>query len=283
MAKAGQYKTFDGLKIPRNRDMVIAYCFRGSPLKYKDLCERIYRDWRSDPVRFSDFDSDFNVFSLPEPYYPLKDGERTLVVLNNNPGGALPFQHYSEICRKFTDKSTYADVAKWLMGKYVGEDSVIGGASKTRNERIIEVAEALGFNGVENVETFFMHSRAFNKTRFLKDLQEKSWVVKYKEALSSYLAEHPVAIVAAVGSGDSLTPESLAQSDWILYQAGIAGLNLDRANLIPITEKSGKVTSCLVQYKNKHLICMMGSNNIPRDAAKAACRDSNSGDTLLNS
>jgi hypothetical protein len=241
-------------------------------LGYKNLCERIYRDWRGAPVRFSDFDSDFNFFSLPEPYYPLVLGENALVVLNNNPGGVLPFQHHSAISSRFADEVTYAEVAEWLMGQYAGPESEIGPAARTRNRRITEVAEALGFDGVENVETFFMHSRAFNKAGFLRDLRSNDLVREYTESLSSYLAERSVAIVAAVGSGGSLTVESLMQSEWLRYQTQIAGLELDRADLTPITEKSGKVTSCLVRYENKHMICMMGSNNIPRDAAEALSR-----------
>ena len=75
-------------------------------------------------------------------------------------------------------------------------------------------------------------------------------------------------MVAAVGSGKSLSVESVARSPWLRYQAGIAGLDLDRARLTVITEKDGKDTSGIVFEGDKALICSMGSNNIPNGAAE---------------
>ena len=99
---------------------------------YKDLCETLYREWRKAPKYFSEFDSDFNMFSLPEPYYPLEEGRNPLVVLNNNPGGVLDFQHHDFILKEFSDGEDYSAVARWLMKEYGKGSSVIGGAGSTQ-------------------------------------------------------------------------------------------------------------------------------------------------------
>lgn len=53
-----------------------------------------------------------------------------------------------------------------------------------------------------------------------------------------------------------------------LHQAGIAGFEIAKAKREAITKKSHKTTSGVFRYGDKTLICMMGSNNIPKDAGK---------------
>ena len=236
-------------------------------MDYKDYCEQIYQSWLSDPKHFSTFDSDFNMFSLPEPYYPLSKGDNSLVVLNNNPGGALNFQYHTYILKQFGADSSYKEVASWLMEKYTAKDSAIGGSANARNKKIAKIANAMGYDSVENVETFFLHSGSFNKPRFLKNYVKHAAVVEYKESLKSYLADRSVVIVAAVGTGSSLSISGLRSSPWLEYQVDIAGLDFSQSSLEPLTTKNGKVTSGIVRNQNKILICSMGSNNIPVRAA----------------
>jgi len=235
-------------------------------MHYKDLCEEIYREWRHYPGHFSDFDSDFNLFSLPEPYFPLRDGGNEIVVLNNNPGGVLDFQLHSAILREVGDLETYQDVSRRLQDKYTGEDRVISSAAHARNERVKDVADALGHGGIENVETFYLHSSSFDKKRFLKQYRTHPMVVAYTDALRAYLARRPVVIIAAVASSESLTSRTIAASEWLCFQAGIAGFEIAKAKREAITKKSHKTTSGVFRYGDKTLICTMGSNNIPKDA-----------------
>lgn len=239
---------------------------------YKDLCEEIYREWRRYPGYFSDFDSDFNLFSLPEPYFPLRDGGDELVVLNNNPGGVLRFQLHSEILKKFDESCSYAEISRHLQSQYTGPDRIIQGAAHARNEHIKKVASALGYSGVENVETFFLHSSKFDKKVFLKKYRTDSRVVTYVNALREYLAPRPVLIVAAIASGESLTGKAVMASEWLRFQADIAGFDITAAKREAVTKKGDKTTSAIFRSGDKALICMMGSNNIPKKAEEVIIR-----------
>ncbi|MFC1761184.1 hypothetical protein ACFL6U_03790 [Planctomycetota bacterium] len=235
-------------------------------MDYKNLCEKIYRTWRNDPKKFSDFDSDFNMFSLPEPYFPLVEGNNQLVVLNNNPGDVLSFQYHTYILEHFDADVRYNDVACWLMERYTSKETIISVSAKARNWKIEKVASALGYDGVENVETFFLHSSSFNKKKFLRNYIDNGIVVEYRNALCSYLYDRPVVVVAAVGSGSNLSVEDVAGSPWLSYQASIVGLEFRKAKLTPVTTRGDKITSGIIRQGKKVLICNMGSNNIPVDA-----------------
>lgn len=245
--------------------------FRGGrrTVQYKELCEQIYRTWRNDPGQFADFDSDFNVFSLPEPYFPLSTGKSPLVVLNNNPGGVLPFQRHSSVVNEFDDSMTYADVAWKLMGKYKGPPQIISAAAQARNSKILNIARALGHDCVENVEMFFLHSSSFDKTAFMRNYAKHTDVVAYHDALRVYLADRSVVIIAAVASRSSLSIESITGSPWLRLQTSVAGMELGQATLEPTSIKDGKVTSAVIRSGGKTLVCMMGSNNIPKEALGA--------------
>lgn len=136
-------------------------------MSYKTLCEEIYRDWRSDPSSLSEFSDDFAIEHLPEPYLPVRFGETGLVVLNNNPGQVHPFQHHSSISSRFSAEVAYKEISHWLMAQYIGQESEINRAAKSRIARMFALADALGCEGIENVEMFFLHSSRFNKDRFL--------------------------------------------------------------------------------------------------------------------
>ena len=241
-------------------------------MHYKDLCEEIYHEWRRYPGHFSDFDSDFNLFSLPEPYFPLQDGGDELIVLNNNPGGVLKFQLHSNILATVGEHESYRDVSRRLQVEYTGQQREISGAAHARNERIKEIADTMGHKGIENVETFYLHSGSFDKKRFLKIYRAHPMVVAYVDSLRAYLADRPVVIVAAVASGASLTKEAVKTSEWLCYQAAISGFDIDKATREPTTTKHGKTTSGVFRSGDKVLICMMGSNSIPKNAGKVISR-----------
>lgn len=232
-------------------------------MKYKMLCERIHQEWRADKDHFSDFSPDFDSTYLPEPYFPIKSGDNELVVLNNNPGKVKREQSHAYIHSKFSAHTRYADVADWLSEIYINGKPKINANAASRNIKVLEVADALGATGVESLETFFLHSKNFNKTKYLRKYLNHPIVVKYNEALHEYLRNKAVLIVTAIGTQSSINARNVIKNDWLKFQADIAGMNLKAADFKPLTKKERKVTSCILREGNKIMVCMMGSNNIP--------------------
>ncbi len=234
-------------------------------MNYKNFCEQIYLNWRESPTNFDEFSKDFQNNYLPEPYYSIRVGNNPLFILNNNPGGSLSFQEHSLFLKTFPNASTYTDVSLWLMDKYTGNNAIIGGAAKTRVNRITQIAATLGYDGVENVETFFLHSNSFSKKMFLKKFSQNNTVNQYINTLTAYLIDKPVLIVSAISSKNSLNLLEVSNNSWIKYQAEIAGLNLKEASFYGITSKNQKITAGLIKHRNKFLVCTMGSNTIPKN------------------
>lgn len=233
-------------------------------MNYKSLCEQIYLAWRSSPYQFIDFSKDFETNHLPEPYYSIKSGSNPLIILNNNPGSTLAFQEHSSVLNEIPDEFDYSHVSSWLKDKYVNSD-IISRTARTRILRTEQIEEALGCDGVENVETFFLHSSSFNKEKFIRNYSNNEIVKSYISLLSEYLDNRPVLIVSAVGTKRSLNLMEVSNNKWIKYQSAVAGLDLDVAGFYGITTKEGKITSALIAKDNKFLVCTMGSNTIPKN------------------
>ena len=241
-------------------------------MEYKSLCEQIYSTWRADKRHFSEFSPEFDVTHLPEPYFPIRKGNRRLAVLNNNPGGVLEFQSHGQIAKEFAGNITYKAVADWLTDKYINGGVKLNARAKGRNAKVLKIADVLGANGVENLETFFLHSSSFNKSRFLKKHVKNETAEQYVEALRKYLRRMPVLIVACVGSKKSLSAASLRKSEWLQFQASVAGMALESAEFKPVTRIGAKVTSGILREGEKIMVCSMGSNNIPVAAAEVLAK-----------
>ena len=127
----------------------------------------------------------------------------------------------------------------------------------------IEFADHLGYNSIVNIETIPFHSPDLNKTKAL-DMIRKSWILtSYQEVLSKFLYDKPVLIVAACSSKTSISVESIKKSDWLMYQAKLANIKIEKLNVQELTHKNGKATSAMLYDNRKYIVLMMGSNNLP--------------------
>lgn len=135
------------------------------------------------------------------------------------------------------------------------------GTAKSRLDKMKQICSALGFDGLENVETFFLHSSNMNKDKFLKKYKEK--VAEYINCLKAYLKDKTVLVVCAIATKESISRKTIMTSDWLMYQAEILGVNFATAKLFVVREKEGK-TSCAFLVQNKKIfVFMMGSNSLP--------------------
>ncbi len=239
---------------------------------YWDFCESLYRDWRNDPSFLSDFAENFDIESLPEPWNSISLRGKPLMVLGNNPGGSMPFQRHSWICRQFNDRVSYSEIGRDLAVRYADPESDISTAARTRIRKLDEIRQTLGFNRFEHTETFFLHSERFDKCRFLSRYIKYPLVNAYHSHLRNYLKPHPVLVVGVISSRDPLSLESIRNSPWLRLQADLAGMDLDCARLQILGRKNGKATTGLVVQGNKFMTCTMGSNGIPNGVAGALHR-----------
>ena len=126
-----------------------------------------------------------------------------------------------------------------------------------------EFAEKLGFEGLEETESFFLHSERFNKHSFLKK-NENQTIKEYTQALTEYLKDKPVLSINAVSTKESISKNSIQKSEWLEHIAKIISFDFDKAKEIKLTKKDEKITSAAYIYDKKIMIFMMGSNNLPK-------------------
>ena len=159
-------------------------------MEFKELCEEIYKDWKEKSDAFCDF-KNFQTEFMPETYYwtPGKNdvssecmSDKILYILNNNPGDGLPCQTKEEIKREFGDES-YAKISEQFY-KYLQKDKTFNGTPKTRLNKMQDFAKELNFDCIEDVEIFFLHSKSFNKNKFLKKYKNHPLVIKYTQSLN---------------------------------------------------------------------------------------------------
>ena len=227
-------------------------------MNFKEYCEKeIFLPWKDDSAFYSDFAEDYQMDYLPEPYYEVVAGQNKLFVLNNNPGIGLDIQ-LREYIRKNYDRKSYEDISKSLSAYY---QKNLRGNAKFRLDKMKKICAALGFDGLENVETFFLHSSKMNKRKFLEKYKEKA--LPYTDCLKEYLQDKTVLAICAVASKQSISRETLMASDWLMFQAEILGVDFSSAELFPAKEKEGKI-SCVFLIQNKKIfVFMMGSNSLP--------------------
>jgi hypothetical protein len=197
----------------------------------------------------------------PEPYFVLKKGKNPLYLLLTNPGSGMEFQHISR-----RDEIDYAEFEGKLAEVYTSENFKNGKGSKIAYRRLMksmDFAEYLGFDSLVNVETFPFHSERLNKHIALNVIEKSPTLKSYQTALKNFLIDKPVLIVSACSSKESISIKSLSTSEWLMYQCGLAGINVDFIEITPLTSRNKKTTSAMFSYKNKHIVLMMGSNNLP--------------------
>lgn len=230
---------------------------------YFDFCETLFQNWLKSPHELDDFAGDFQLGHVPEPYYFLAEGEKPLYVLNYNPGEGLPQQTRKSILAHPHD--SYCAVARRLSNFYQNEFS---GRATMRNDKILKFAKAMGYDGVVCVETFFLHSRSWNKYKFLMCYTDNDLVQEYKRLLKEFLRDKPVLRISAVASSKSANLENpqTISSEWVKYQNDIMGVDLNSMTFVPITTKSNRITSCIYvgANKKKYVAFKMGGNDLPK-------------------
>tara|TARA_B100000768_G_scaffold136173_1_gene127107 strand:- start:259 stop:783 length:525 start_codon:yes stop_codon:yes gene_type:complete len=163
------------------------------------------------------------------------------------------------------EKSDYKAFSNILADIYTSEqfkkDS--GANAHRRLIKSIAWADHLGYNSVVNIETIPFHSPSLNKKKALATIS-KSWIlIRYQEVLKRFLLDKPVLIVATCSSKSSITLNTVKNSTWLMYQAEIANINIENLKFKELTQKNGKVSSALLYDSEKHIVLMMGSNNLP--------------------
>lgn len=236
---------------------------------FYDFCQTLYEKWLNDSKYLDTFARDFDVDFLPEPYYRLplngtQSGRRCLYVLNYNPGQCLPEQSRQNVASKSI--KNYSDMAD-TMARYYDSERFANGIGKNaskRNDKIKQFAQHGGFDSIMCLETFFLHSRKFDKDKFLSRYSEKPLVKAYNQKLKDFLADKAVLTIASIGSNKSIGIESVMAKPWLSYQLQILGIDLNNAQQYVVRGSSqGKTSAAFFVKGGKYISYMMGSNNLP--------------------
>lgn len=231
---------------------------------FEGHCERIFEEWMKGSRKWDAFGRDFLPDHLPEPYYTIREGKRVLYVLNYNPGCGLAIQSRDDI-RKH-DHRSFGSVSARLSNYYMND---LRGAARNRNEKILQLARALGFDGVKCVETFYLHSAKFDANMYLKRYGNNETVIEYIGLLTDHLRDKPVVAIGAVGSNATLESLTNGSNAWLAFRSRIIGLDLANSQFLRITEKNNRATSGFFIGKNRKIASvMMGSNNLPKITAE---------------
>lgn len=228
---------------------------------YFDHCDILHQKWFEKTLQYEDgFKEIFQVDYSPEPYFVLKNGSNPLFMLLTNPGAGMEFQKHENF-----NKSDYRTFARTLGDIYTSKQfKKDGGANAYRRLiKSIEWADHLGYDAIVNIETIPFHSPNLNKSKAL-EIIGKSWILsRYQEVLRNFLFDKPILIVAACGSKNSISIETITKSPWLMYQAEIANINIENLKFKELTKKNGKVSSAMLFENEKYIVLMMGSNNLP--------------------
>lgn len=225
-----------------------------------DYCDHLFVLWKNEKIDLGVFEKDFLISHIPEPYYTIQEGKNILYVLNYNPGHGLEIQTRFKINQK--NYTSFKEVSSDLSQFY--RENLHGNAV-SRNVKIRNFAQNLGFDGVMCVETFFLHSCKFNHDRFLRKYKENQLVKKYTNVLADYLKDKPVLRISAIGS--NVNADDLLHTDdqWFDFQNKIMNFDPASAAFISIKTKNAKTTSGIfVAPGQKFVSVMMGSNNLPK-------------------
>ena len=196
---------------------------------YKVLCEEILNTWKDDENAFREFNAmNFQTEFMPEPYYSVpvanepRNGAKTLYVLNNNPGGGMEFQKREEIHKLYKNDS-YAAISEKLYKEHYEK---LAGAPGGRLNRMRQFADKCGFDRIEDIESFFLHSKDLNKNSFLSKAKDSVVVKEYTQALTDYLKDKPVLSVNAISSNESISKQLVQNSPWLSRIAEIISLDI---------------------------------------------------------
>ena len=236
---------------------------------YYSFCEELWRDWLADRLELPAFiRAEFDTGSAPEPWLPFGAGHSPLVALTTNPGASMPHQLRATILAGRSvvrPEMRYAEAAAALATFYEAE---LTGPARRRIAALEHLAMRAGYDGVVQVECCPFHSGRLPKKEALVRLIEAGGLLgTYVAQLRDFIATRPVIVVSAVSSRAPLSPESLRLSPWLAWQVYLMGLDLSRAELVPLVWKREATTSAALVDRGapvpRALVLMMGGNHLP--------------------
>ena len=232
------------------------------------FCESLWRDWLAGTLETSPFvKAAFDLDAAPEPYISFSAGTRPLVALTTNPGATMPHQRRAAVRIDGGPLSTsakYATAAKALGDFY---EQRLTGPARRRIARLRSLSALMGTDGVVQVEVCPFHSPSLpKKDGLLRAIREDGLLTRYVDHVQRFLRDQMVLVVSAAPSRVSLGP-GMSLSAWVTWQAKLAGLDLERAEFVPLVRKGAKTTcGAFVSSDNgapKGLVLMMGGNHLP--------------------
>ena len=228
---------------------------------YKALCEELYTEWKNNRKAFCEFKRFQNAF-LIEPYCKVRDGKNVIYFLNNNPGNGMDIQKRTGVWGKEKNKS-YEELSGSFKDYF---DKLLSGTTAgSRLEKMKDFATDIGFDGIEDVESFFLHSESFNKRSFL-EMVDNPVVKEYTDCLTEYLENKPVVSINSISSRKSICLESIKENPWFCHIAKIMNLDFSKANpkdLVELKNKGDKITAAALVFPNKIMFFTMGMNILP--------------------
>ncbi len=237
------------------------------------FCESLWADWLGGRLETSAFIRDrFDVNAAPEPYLSFNAGKRPLIALLTNPGNTMAHQKRFAVRRGNGPLSTsmrYADAAVSLGRFYQAE---LKRAARERIDALVHLSQLAGFDGVLCVESCPFHSKSLpGKKLLLQAYRDDPFLAEYSRLLRALLKDRPVVIVSATSTRQTQSARTKL-SQWLTWQADLAGLRIDRAEFVSLIIK-GRKTTCAAfvdkaQGGTKSLVLMMGGNRLPGEQGR---------------
>ncbi|MBS3124338.1 hypothetical protein J4437_06960 [Candidatus Woesearchaeota archaeon] len=241
---------------------------------YFNFCEEMFRTWiaNNDNKEWHDFKELFDLEFLPEPYLTISNGntEKTMIVMNNNPGIGMGHQSILTI---FSDSSSikksmsYNKISTILGDYYLSKQFIkdCNGNTNAYNRGLKSVgfAKKLGYDYIISVETIPFHSGRLNKPKVLKLYKTSVYYRRYYEYLKEYLRDKSVILISSINSQQSITKESIIKNEWLMFQSSLINFSLQDCKIIGLNYKNSKITVAAAVHKNKLMLLSMGHNNFP--------------------
>jgi hypothetical protein len=232
--------------------------------EYIAFCEKLWRDWLEHKLFASSFVRKvFDVDAAQEPYLLFETGKNPLVALTTNPGATMWHQCRAAVKARtgpLREEDTYAEAARKL-GDFC--KTHLTGQARQRIDKLEKLSESLGYEGVMQVEAIPFHSPDLpQKNALLEPIKKAELLGSYAGQLESFLRDKPVVIPQT-----SNRPEKRS-SRWLTWITTVAGLNLSRAEFVPLVWKDTEITGAAWvsgEGVGKPLVLMMGMTTLPAE------------------
>lgn len=238
---------------------------------YDGFCETLWRNWVKGPLDdIPEFISTrFELDHAPEPYVQYGTANDALCVLLTNPGQGMSHQKHSVVMagtKILNSRDSYATAATKL-GRFYHEE-LPKKAARSRIEKMMRLAKAIGKDGVRQLECIPFHSKSLPSKHNIIDYFDACRLLgDYLRELEAFLRDKTVLAVTAAPARQSLSRATVTSSRWLSWLAELLGISVVTSEFIPTVRKDGKVTAALIldhaAGNTKAIHLMMGSNNLP--------------------